>query len=331
MKTTRERFASLLNDEKYRYQYKKRVQMYSEVAKYVPTNYEEIASDRTPWFCHGLAFRMATYTESGEVIFQRLNYLLLMAKELDGWNNESKNIANWSENYDGFFHILWMLQCVEYFIDRGDEVQFSGKKGRASPDLKIIAKSGDELYVECYVYSKWWFFEELITYLLEMSDPNLCLERIHNIKVNNLNKSFEYLLVEVWGIIEEEKLEKAREEASKKSPYVMFRKNGIQIIMEGEGEMEANPNNAQGDPGYSADLYIDEIVRHKEHANALYEKQNNCLMVNGLGIDYQHIFFSKRVEKLTFTSSKINTLKIYACGIDEKLEGCQYQLNVHQI
>lgn len=331
MKMTRERFASLLDDEEYRYQFKKRLQMYSEVAKYVPANYDEIASGKAPWFCHGLAFRMATYTESGEVIFQRLNYLLLMAKELSGWNNESKNISNWSENYDGFFHILWMLQCVEYFVDRGDKVQFADKKGYASPDLKIITKSGDEFYVECYVYSKWWFFEELITYLLEMSDPNLYLERTHNIKVNNLNKSFEDLLVEVWGVIEEDKLEEAREEASKKSPYVMFRKNGIQIIMKGEGEMDANPNNTQGDPGYSAGFYIDEIVRHKENKNALDENQQNCLMVNGLGVDYQHIFFSKRVEKLTFTSLNINELKIYACGIDKKLEDCQYQLDVYQI
>lgn len=96
--------------------------------------------------------------------------------------------------------------------------------------------------------------------------------------------------------------------------------------MEGEGEYQANPNNAHGDPGLSANVYIKEIIRHKKKENDLPSHHPNCLMVNGLGVDFQNIFFSSRVKKLYYEDEVIDSLILNACGMDEKLLDCSRRL-----
>ena len=84
MTNVKEHIISLLESEQYKYLFNNRRQKYSSIAKYVPPCYEKIVGENYPWFCHGLAFRMATYSPSSEPIFQRLNILLEMAEILRG-------------------------------------------------------------------------------------------------------------------------------------------------------------------------------------------------------------------------------------------------------
>ncbi len=180
---------AILDNRNYENQFYERKCKYDLISNYVPHTFEEIISDSEPWFCHGLAFRMSTFSSESEEFFQRLNSLLVIAESLDGWKNESENTGRtWANNYDEFFQHLWMLQCVEYFIDNGNEVCFPGRQGRSSPDLKVTSKNHDHFYVECYVYSKWWFIELFIEEVISLIDSNLCLKRTYNLKPKGMSK-----------------------------------------------------------------------------------------------------------------------------------------------
>jgi hypothetical protein len=122
---------------------------YPKLAELVPQTLEDVITDRPPWFCHGLAWRMATWKR--ENIFARLNALLCLVQEAPGWEKEWQNWATEKlAYYDHFFQLLWMLQCFEFFNQAGAKVEFSTEK-QAAPDLKIISgeRSGDALYAEC--------------------------------------------------------------------------------------------------------------------------------------------------------------------------------------
>jgi hypothetical protein len=54
--------------------YYKRLARYRNLSHFVPDHYTNIIiEDNGPWFAHGLAFRMATFSSASENVFQRLN------------------------------------------------------------------------------------------------------------------------------------------------------------------------------------------------------------------------------------------------------------------
>lgn len=327
MSNIKKTIISILKNNTYEERFIKRKQEYCYISNYVPGDYDKIVYENHPWYCHGLAFRMATYSEDNESLFLRLNGLLALAKNIDGWGNESKNIGKtWSENFDEFFHFLWMLQCVEYFNDQGAKVEFLAKPGKKSPDLKIHFENCNELYVECYVYSKWWFVEEFVQDIIGLIDKNLLLERIYNIKQTTSRGSLESVLEKLWELTSDSELANARLIAAKKSPYILFHLDGLKLLMEGEGEYQPKPDNAHGDPAFSADVYIKEIIKHKNNENDLKNHRPNCLMVNALGIDFQMLFINNRVNNLTYEDEVIDNLTLNACGISEKLVNCPRRL-----
>ncbi len=332
MSKVKEQITALLEREQYKEQFYHRKQKYHSINEYLPVCYENIVNENHPWFCHCLAFRIATYPTSAERLFERLNSLLEMVGNVEGWINESKNIGDlWSKNYDSFFHTLWMFQCIEYFKDRGNDVIFPSKKGKKSPDLKIITNNNDEFYVECYVYSKRWFVETFINDIINLLDPNLYLERVYNINLGIDKSGFNEILEDICNITNKSEIDKAKKLASENSPHIMYCNKGIKLLMEGEIGNKPNPNNAHGDPSFSANIYLNEIIKHKENKNDLSEHHPNCLMVNGLGVDFQNLFTSNRIKKLSYKSNNIDKLKIYACGIDKKLSECSYGINVTRI
>jgi len=329
MSEVKEKITALLEREQYKEQFYHRKQKYHLIDKYLPVNYEQIVNENHPWFCHALAFRIATYPTSSERLFERLNSLLESVRNVEGWINESKNIGDaWSKNYDGFFHTLWMLQCFEYFKDRGNNVIFPSKKGKKSPDLKVMTSNNEKFYVECYVYSKWWFIETFINDIINLLDPNLYLERIYNTNLGIDSSGFNGILKDICNITNKSEIDKAKKLASENSPHIMYCNKGIKLLMEGEIENKPNSKNSHGDPNFSANTYLNEIIKHKEHKNDLSVHHPNCLMVNGLGVDFQRLFNSNRVKELSYRSNNIDELKIHACGIDEKLIECSSALSI---
>jgi hypothetical protein len=301
--------------------YNERFALYGNLPYFLPDSFEDIILDNSPWFVHGLAFRMATFPIAEEKIFQRLNVLIGMAKQLDGWENESKNTAkSWSKNYDEFFHFLWMLQCMEYFLEHDYEVRFTDTTN-AKPDLILKPVNANQFFAECYAYSKWWFKESFFEEIIHLIHPNLRIERKYNLKTESQGNVFNDLLTCIGNILTPEKLDTAEKEASIKSPYLIHEIGNIRILLYGDGEYKASVN-AHGDPLESINVYLNEIVKSKEKQNALTSCRPNILMVNGLGVDYQNVFFRSAPKGPFLNSDSIDEVVLFACGIDEKISEC---------
>ena len=145
-------------------------------------------------------------------------------------------------------------------------------------------------------------------------------------KQTTSREALESILEKLGEVTSESELDNARMEAAKKSPYIMYNKDGLKLLMEGEGEYQPNLNNAHGNPDFSADVYIKEIIDNKKDKNDLKNHRPNCLMVNGLGVDFQNLFISNRVKNLNYEDEVIDSLILNACGIDEKLVDCPRRL-----
>ncbi len=329
MKSLKSLLEKLLNNEINEDRFYSRKLRYNCIENYIPGSFNDIIGDTGPWYIHGLAFRMATFSSESELFFERLNTLLEISENLDGWCNESENTGlSWSRNYDELFQHLWMLQCVEYFTERECYVCFAGRQGRKAPDLKVKSDEEKYYYVECYVYSKWWFFEIFIEDVIGLIDPHLQIERTYNTQGCGSHVEMKKIMDEICGILSPSNLESAKVGASQTSPYIMYDRNGIQLSMHGEGVYQASQN-AHGDPSMSANVYVKEIIANKQDRNDLKSHRPNLLMVNGLGIDFQNILFANRVGPISFQSDSIDELELYACGIDEKVSSCTRKLSTH--
>jgi hypothetical protein len=324
MPSLRKTIQNVLKNPIYEQTYNERVSRYGNLSEFVPVEYSVITNGNKPWFVHGLAFRMATYSLENDIIFQRLNNLIEIAKRLDGWENELKNTGlSWSYNYDEFFHFLWMLQCMEYFLDKDFAVRFSGTTKRKHPDLTVEPRNKGAFFAECYVYSKWWFKEAFLEDIVRLLHPNLRIERIYNLKSKNKGNTINELLDDIGNVIAQDKLEAAEKEAAVRSPYLLKESGGIRLVLEGAGEYQASTN-AHGDPVESANAYLNEIVKYKEKKNDLKSHRPNVLRVNGLGVDFQNIF-TEGTENLSFESFSIDKVVLFACGIDAKISECHHR------
>lgn len=237
---------------------------------------------------------------------------------------------NWSNNYDEFFHFLWMLQCMEYFLDNDFRVRFSDTTKEKRPDLTVEYGCKNHFFAECYVYSKWWFKETFLEDIARLIHPSLRIKQIYNVKTPQKSNAIDYLLNDIGNIATKDKLDIAEEEASLKSPYILNDCGDLGIIFEGRGESQPSIN-AHGDPRISAPVYLNEIVKHKENQNDLKSHRPNVLMVNGLGVDFQNIFFFQNSKKLSFKSDSLDKVELFSCGIDEKICECSLKITVNKL
>lgn len=309
---------------------------FSALAKHLPERIEDISDHNPPFYCHGLAFRMATY--ANDDVFTRLNRLYELPKNSNGWDTERREWEDdkdhWAKNWDRFYQFIWLLQCFEYLSAGAQTVEFLKKKGTASPDFKVVKLKGGCFYAEAYVYSKWWFIEIFLEELVSKIDPKLSLRRTHNIRIDSVIASFsgdnrKDTLEFFAQNLTPDKLKAARAQAADKSPCVICEKAGIQLVLEGEGEYQPDDNNAQGDAGLSRDVFIREIIGHKNNENGLESHRPNLLMVNGLGVDFQTTFFNDPEDKGTLNDDafgKIDKLLIAVCGMDKVLRNAPFQI-----
>ena len=96
--------------------------------------------------------------------------------------------------------------------------------------------------------------------------------------------------------------------------------NGFEIVIEGDGEYQSNPDNAHGAPTESRPVFLSEIIKAKKDSNNLRCSRPNMLLVNGLGVDFQNTFFDEQPRDDRFESCAIDEVWIAACGIDETLQ-----------
>lgn len=308
----------------------------------LPQRFTEIANDEGPWFCHGLAFRMATFSESTDYIFERWETLLELAEKANGWNGEHNNWNqtknHWAKRWDKFHQFIWLLQCYENFSQRGCDVSFPVSNKEARPDLLIKRKGHEDLFAECFFYTKWWPREEYLGILLCKIDENLSIKRIYNILRNASDHPFssdERLIKALKHVAKELTVVKFAElqaAAQLASPQKVCEIGDFKIVLSGHGEYQPDPDNAHGDPDYSWPKFVGEIIEAKKNNNNLRVCRPNILMVNGLGLDFQ--FSHSKSSSLEFPIpvhlENIDEIWLSVCGIDELLGTCQQDQRVRK-
>lgn len=304
----------------------------------VPCKVEEIVDEQQPELFHALAFRMATYSDQSDNLFHRWEELLNGAKNAKGWCDEYAHWMNsdhWAKHWDRFNQFIWLLQCFEYFSDKGNDVSFPASKSAAKPDLCVVDADRSKVYVECYFYTKWWGREHLLEGLLWTLDQNLIIQRTHNVSFaksdNPMSGKDETIFVEALAKLGDaltpENLDALRYAANTASPQFVCDIGEFSVLLEGSGPYQPNRNNAHGDPRASWPVYVKEIIKNKKGSNGLDRHRPNLVMVNGLGMDFQS---SSNASRQNFNASRQNfvlpesldEIWIHTCGIDDKIENC---------
>jgi hypothetical protein len=316
--------------------YLRRMTSYPTLAKFgcFPQDFTEIANDDAPWFCHGLAFRMATFSDNSDYFFERWETLLKLTEKAIGWKGEYNNwnqIKNhWAKRWDKFHQFIWLLQCYEHFSQCGCDVSFPWKKNEASPDLLLKRKGHADLFVECFFYTKWWPLEEFLEMLLYKIDKGLDIKRIYNIQRNasanplSTVKGLVKALDRVAKELTPKKFAEWQAAAQLASPQKICEIGDFSIILEGDGEYQPSSDDAQGDPARSWQKFVGEIIEAKRDKNNLRVCRPNILMVNGLGRDFQnsHSWSGSLEFPIPEHQENIDEIWLSVCGIDELLGTC---------
>ncbi len=322
--------------------YHSRIKRFPNLAQHadLPLSLDEISNDEAPWYCHGLAFRMATYPSANDNLFARWDKLLKLPDGTEDWELELKNWVkngdHWARKWDKFYHFLWLLQCFEYFKRSGHQVTFSMRKNGPATDLEIERNRCDSVFVECTVYSKWWFNEAFLGDILGILEPELFIRRIHNLKPNDYNsfsqKEFPKTLRRIANCLRPDLLLAAKAETAKASPHLIFESEtgDFQILLDGEGEYQPDLNNAHGAPELSLPNFLKEIIKAKKDKNNLKKSRPNILMVNGLGVDFQAALIRNETDVKEFDNSAIDEIWLAACGIDDKLRCTNFKKILRQ-
>jgi hypothetical protein len=297
----------------------------------VPDSLNEIANNQQPWFCHGLAFRMATYSDSSDDLFNRWEGLLAGAETAEGWTNEyvewRQPNDHWAKRWDRFYQFLWLLQCYEYLSECGHTVSFPLSGTEPKPDLLVVRADGSQMFVECYFYTKWWAHEHFIEDLLGAIDRNLIVKRTHNIgftpKDNPMSGNscdpFVKMLAELEESSTQENLDVLRAAAGYTSPQLVRNIGAFSVWIEGSGKYQPS-HNAHGARSDSWPIFEKEIINAKSNSNGLRAHHPNLVMVNGLGLDFQHSFDGRNQDAVLPPS--LDEIFIFNCGIDDKIENC---------
>jgi len=277
---------------------------------------------------------MATYGEDSDALFGRWETLLKLPQNAVGWQNEYAHWSNvadhWAKKWDKFHHFLWLLQCYEYFSQSDHNVSFpASNQSNAMPDLLIKqqGKEQEEIYAECFFYSKWWPREHYFEELLRFVDSNLSIKRVYNVRRDassnpfcvESDDKFAIALNCIATALTPDRLAELRVAAQQASPQKVCEIGDFAILLEGTGEYQPGPN-AHGDPAESWPVFVNEIVTAKAQSNNLKGSRPNMVMVNALGLDFQLSF--AQGSPVAELPCSIDEIWIYACAIDEELKTC---------
>jgi hypothetical protein len=300
----------------------------------LPQSLTEISNDRPPWFCHGLAFRMATYSDARDNLFGRWETLLKLAVEAEGWQDEyahwNKVDNHWAKKWDSFHHFLWLLQCYEYLSQSGLNVSFpASNHGNAMPDLLIKRQGQGEIYAECFFYSKWWPREHFLEELLLKIDHNLSIKRAYNVVTvpskNPFSSDDQFIIAldQLATALTPNRLAELQAAAQEAYPQNVCEIGDFAVLLDGEGVYQPSQN-AHGDPAYSWPVFVNEIIKAKKNSNNLKGSRPNMVMVNALGLDFQFSLNNGPGQGSPIElPCSIDEVWISACGIDATLATCE--------
>jgi hypothetical protein len=259
------------------------------IARTFPCDVLELYSERPPYYCHFMAWRLATLSNRQ---LCRFDELLAKAEQIPNWRKECRSFIK-SAEYAEFWSLNWQLQVAEYLLDRGYMLSWMSE----GPDLQATRNSATR-YLECTVVRKHFaaalFVEELVKQCHSRLrlDSRLFLPRSMP-KGADLEAFLNGLMAQLCepGYIEE-----LVERASKSYPVLVPLPNGsdnLVLYMDGTScsaqyDPKVLPANAQGDIDNYLALVLRETIKNKQDANDLSNCRPNAVMINlFLGVDQQ--------------------------------------------
>lgn len=250
-----------------------RLQQYPAIARTFPIRLLQKSS--APFYCHYMAFRLGALHD--ESLFQRIDSLLEMAENFEGWSHEISAMSD--GEYATFWSLLWQLQVAEYFHNQGATVTWSG----SGPDL-CVKIDEEKLFVECYVYQKAFRHVSFIRDLLCTIDHRL---RIDYDLCLPLSVSEDELDQLVEPLTQPETVDELRNIAAVEYPVVVSKSdNGqVTIYLDGEDSDSYRPGKSHGvgDPSEYLKVAFREMTNAKNgQNNQLCNRRPNKVFVNAL-------------------------------------------------
>jgi hypothetical protein len=267
----------------------------------------------------------------------RLNELLALGSELDGWKREFRSLKP-RPGIGEYWSLVWQLQIAEFLTGLGADVRWQPRGG---PDL--LARRGSEPhYIECYCPTKAWGIECFLTDLVIKTDPKLSVSRVRNLRSpfacssdaeieSLLDRALSPLLDELW-------LAECRRQAECRYPVMVYdaEQHGhrFSIVMEGTDARAYYPpadvpgkgaQNKHGTPAISLQNYLEEFTRNKEAKNKMELCRPNLLAMNARGLDWQ-----LALGDGTRTESVLSALPLPAWLDGILLTGCGTACNLAQ-
>jgi hypothetical protein len=296
---------------------------YEHIRRLYPINFLKRCSDRSPYYCHYLAWRLGTW--ENEQLFEFMDDLFATGTSLKNWDANNNLLR--SCTFDDFWGLIWQLQIAKFFC-RKEGVQVEWMK--SGPDLKV--ELGDEMfYVECYTYRKSFGIEEFICELFLQLNEQIRIEHIpciHFSLPNDAHRLEVFLDTLFRPYLDSAFLDAKLKQAELEYPVLLPTPNGVNnlyVYIEGNEPGNYVPGripNSTGDPETYLKHSIDEGLNNKRDSNRLGDHHPNLLAVNYL-LDvcfqmalHHQINLGWGPPSATF-STTFDAVLLAACGIDQ--------------
>lgn len=274
-------------------------------------------SDKAPYYCHYLSWRLGTWQDDGW--FEFLDKLLEISTDLPGWNKD--RVPGGCE-FDKFWGFVWELQTAVFFADHlGLKTEWL----KTGPDFRISVDS-TTFFVECTTYRKSFALEEFVSEVFRFIHPQIMAEHVPCLKFslpkNNEIEAFLDSLFKPYldPTFLPQKLREAQQQTPLALPIPSIAKN-FSVYLENQDAADHNFELMQsltsaGDPEILLELALKEMLGNKASANALPRNRPNLLMVNFLlGEDWQ-LARALRPMPEPDLGETYDGIFFTACGID---------------
>lgn len=307
-----------------------RLSRYEYIGKHYNLKALQDCSEKSPYYCHYLAWRLGTWKV--EKVFIFFNELLKHGSLLPNWDKKIKaEDPSKRYEYDKFFHFLWELQVAKLFSEiKGVSVEWT----LAGPDLKI-STNGKTFYIECYTFTKSFVIELFIEELFKQIHPSIEILHTPCIKFSLPQKAdTEKFLNDIFSpYLNPCFIDNKLKEAEKEWPVLLPTPQGIDncyIYVKGNIQAEyisGRLPNASGIPENYLAVCFKEAIKAKRNSNELSQYSNVLLAINLLlSKDFQgaanrqkelnELCLSEEIPLCDFGNA-IDGIFFSVCGIDD--------------
>ncbi|MDQ6988146.1 MAG: hypothetical protein Q9M25_10120 [Mariprofundaceae bacterium] len=300
----------------------KRLEKFPHIKSCFPMEVLKNGINKPPYYCHYMAWRLGTWSDNCDNLFELFDKLLGIASELDNWKREFSSLQV-SCDYAEFWSLLWQLQVASFFAQQG-HVSWNP----TGPDITV--KIGDNtFYVECYTYRKSFAMENFIEELMRRIDGNICVRHQGNLpfKLPSDNARKPFLDKLFRPFLDPVFIENKQQEAQNSWPVyfpIPPDTENFCVYLEGPTDAYTYKSNAAGDSRNYLEDAIKKGVDAKRNSNGLKSHRPNILAINYLlSVDYQascyrHEDMGEELPSAAFAKT-LDAVLLSSCGINCEL------------